>query len=486
MISALLLTVLSAAPTQLEVERAVRDRFEAVGRTAPPVDPALSRAALALAKRAQAEGLRGASGVLRVTAAISHEGGWEPTPTVIGLETPNDELLSRLAKADLGDEPTTHLGLGLISGPERSVLVALLGGRRVTLAPFPRSAPAPQKARRLCGTLAEGLTSAELFVTRPDGAVERAPLQPDGAQHCAAVAFPSHGRHTVELLARGAHGPEVVALFFFDVGSVVAERDEPLPEPAEPRPALLARINALRLESGLSPLRPDAALEAVAQAYAERLAREGFFSHVSPDGLTPHARLLAAGYPSSADGENLGLSTGPLAAHFGLEHSPGHRENLLKPGYRQLGIGLAVRPDGACVLVELLAQPPEAQTPPLPALYASIAAERARLGLRPLVVSPALQRLAQAHAEEALARELPKGALPGRPSLHERAFAADEALAGVSVDVLVTGAPRLGPGGKNLSDPRQQVVGVGVVQGDSRQYGAGRFWVVVIYGVRRE
>jgi uncharacterized protein YkwD len=380
-------------------------------------------------------------------------------------------------------------------------VIILLARRRVELTPFPRVHAKPVSQQRLCGVLAEGLDSAELFVTRPQGAVERVPMpevksegrrlqQEAGASRCASVDFPTPGRHAVEVLASGPRGPEVAALFFVDVGAVKAEQDDVIAEPRDAvsaRAVLLLRINALRLQMGLSPVQLDPALETIAQAWAKRLADEGFFSHVAPEGTMLNQRLTDAGYAFSAAGENLGLSSGPIAAHFGIEHSPGHRNNLLDPRHRKLGLGLATRPDGLQVLVEVLAQPTEEidDTDPLGSVYASIAAERKRKKLPPLVASPALEGLAQAHVRAALQKDTPKAELPGLPRLSERAFELMDELNGVSVDVLVADAPRLNDS-KNLSAANNRMVGVGLVKGDSPRFGRGRYWIVVIYGAPRE
>ncbi|MFO0596330.1 MAG: CAP domain-containing protein [Myxococcaceae bacterium] len=492
MIAALTLTslVLTAAPPRELLEHTVRDRFEAAGRTAPPLDAALNRAADELARRAVSNGVEDATSLLRVTAAISRQRGWEPNPVVVALRAPTDVIAAELGKQDLAAEPSTHVGLGFAEGKERSAVIVILARRRLELEPFPRALTKPASGQRLCGTLNAPLTSAELFVTRPDGSVERLPMPAANGQRCATLDFKTKGRHAVEVLATGPLGPEVAALFFVDVGAVKAEEDDALAEPADDtaaRATLLTRINALRLQMGAQPVQPDAALEAVAQAWAERLARENFFSHVAPDGSTLKQRLTDAGYKFSAAGENLGLSSGPLAAHFGIEHSPGHRNNLLEAGHRRLGLGLARRGDGLVVLVEVLAAPVNVvdEKDPLGAVYASITAERKKRRLAPLRTNAILETIAQEHVRAALALDLPKSELPGKPKIHERAFEQLDELGSVSVDVFVSDAPRLGSESKNLASPDAQLVGVGLIKGDSAKYGNGRYWIVVVYGVPR-
>ncbi|MFT3708932.1 MAG: CAP domain-containing protein [Archangium sp.] len=488
----LAVVVLSAAPSRETLEHTVRDRFEAVGRSAPPVDAALSRAADELARRALTNGVEDATSLLRVTAAISRQRAWDPNPIVVALRAPTDVIAVELGKQDLGSEPSTHVGIGFAEGKERSAIIVLLARRRIELSSFPRSFVKPGATQKLCGTLQEPLTSAELFVTRPEGSVERLAMKGTGEDRCVNVEFPTRGRHAVEVLGNGPRGPEVAALFFVDVGprGTVSETEDALPEPEDDtaaRAVLTTRINALRMQMGLQPVQPDTELQAVAQAWAERLARENFFSHVAPDGNTLKQRLTDAGYKFAAAGENLGLSSGPLAAHFGIEHSPGHRNNLLEPGHRRIGLGLATRSDGLKVLVEVLAAPVNTveEKDPIGTLYASIAAERKRRKLGPLKQSTVLESLAQAHVRAALKLDLPKAELPDQPKISDRAFEMMDELGSVAVDVFISDTPKLGAESKNLGASDNSLVGVGLVKGDSPRFGPGRYWIVVIYGVAR-
>lgn len=485
----LLLALAATPPDRPALEHAVRARFEAVGRSAPNFDAELNLAANELASRALAAGVEDAAGLLRVTAAISRHGGWDANPVVVAVRASNQVLVEELKKQDLTSEPATQVGLGLATGTERSAVIVLLARRRAELERFRRAYEGPVGAQPLCLRLISELTSAELFVTRPHGTVERSALQKSTGENprlCGGVAFAEKGRHTVEVLATGPRGPEVVALFFVDVGEVKADAADAMLEPetdADARAELLVRINALRLQHGVTPLVADAALEVVAQAWAERLGRENFFSHVAPDGSTLRQRLTESGYVFQSAGENLGLSTGPLAAHFGIEHSPGHRRNLLDAGHRRAGFGLAVTGDGRHVLVELFARPKEEEKNPLAAIYASIDAERDRRKLPRLQRSRTLEQLATAHAAAALQQDLPRARLPGLAPLQDRAFEALPDLGAVAVDLFVADTPKVGGESKNLGELKNRVVGVGVAKGDSARYGKGRYWIVVIYGV---
>lgn len=473
-------------------ERAVRARFEKVGRSAPQPDAALSKAADALAVVALERSPEAASSTWEVIRALSGEGAWDANPTTVVLRASPEQLVPALdAEPALGSEAADVEGLGYATKGDKAALVIVFALRRAELEPFPRSFQKPAGPRPLCFSLRGELSSAQVFVTRPDGSVDTLAVAPRKGQLCADVSFPSVGQHAVEVLGRGPRGPEVAALFMVRVGDQGSdEAAGPGPEPrsvTEARAAVLLRVNALRTSQGRAPVAADAALDAVAQAYAERMSAEGFFGHVAPDGADLTKRLEAAHYAFLAAGENLGLARGPLAAHFGIEHSPGHRKNLLEPGHSALGVGLAQQPGGSAILVEVLARPTDPGSGnPGDDAYAALALARRTAGLKPLARSPVLEAVAQEHAKSALAADTPKSALPGHRRIHERVFEVLDTAASVSVDVFVAQTPGAVTESKNLKDPKNALVGVGLVKGDSPKFGAGRWWIVVVYASARE
>lgn len=489
---ALLLALLALSPAEMEQQasRHLSLEFERVGRRAPQLDPALQTAARTLAKHALETTATETADLLTITEAVSRAGAWDPSPiTLLIRGTPPDEALSSfLARGDLAGEPATHAGVGVAANSTHSALIVLLASRSATLASFPRRVEAGSR-HELRGSLADGLKKPELFVTLPSGAVKKTELPVDRSNGFAAeLSFASQGQHTVEVLARSERGPQVAALFLVEVGSEGAVKRVRQVEPAslpQARSEVILRINALRASSGLSTLQSSPALDQIATAYAERMAKEGFFAHLSPEGGDLRSRLRAAGYAYKTAGENLGLSSGPLAAHFGIEHSPAHRGTLLEPGYTHVGIGTAQNAsNGATLLVEILAAPPQEAKNPLEAAYQAIASTRAAHKLPPLRRHLVLERLALSHAKKALELSLPSSQLPGE-NLHQEVFDAVEEAASSSVDVVVSEhASQIGES-KNLLDRHNSWVGVGVIQGDTLRFGPAKQWVVIIYARAR-
>ena len=120
----------------------------------------------------------------------------------------------------------------------------------------------------------------------------------------------------------------------------------PVPAVAEIESESLRRLREERAERGVTPdLEDDARLALLARRYSEAMRDGGFFSHTSPEGLDPAARLSAAGYLSLAVGENIArvdnVRDPARCAHRVLMESAGHRENILSPEFTRIGVGAA-------------------------------------------------------------------------------------------------------------------------------------------------
>ncbi len=499
----ILLGVLPPEALEAQASRRVVQEFERVGRTAPSLDPALQRAARTVARNALATSAAEAAELLNLAEAVSAADGCDPSPRALVLRGGSEELQRAIqARTDLNEEPTSAVGIGAFREAGTSALVILFANRKASLRPFARRLDRPGPLPRpLCGELVSGLRAADVYVTRPSGKVDKVVAQASAEQgFCAMLTFADPGEHTVEVIARGDRGPEVVALFFVQVGAVsgrsAAPRQLEPVAPEEARVLLAGKINALRGGAGAGALTREPVLDRVAQAYAEQMSRDHFFAHVDPEGVDLKGRLTRAGYRYRSAGENLGLAGGPLAAHFGIEHSPGHRSTLLDPAFTRLGIGVgtARRGDRTEVIVtEVLALPvddsrshegPRNPGEPGPLEYRVILSRRQQLKLPPLKRNAGLERLALEHLRRAIAEDHPSVSLSG-PSLHDQVFSEVEELASISVDVFVIGEPELIVDSKNLGDPRNDQVGLAALRVDSAHYGPNQLWTVVIYGDSR-
>lgn len=129
--------------------------------------------------------------------------------------------------------------------------------------------------------------------------------------------------------------------------------DDELEADLDAEDRMLALVNAERVEAGLQPLEPDGALVVVGRAHAVEMFNEGYFAHESPNTGSPFDRLDAAGIEYGLAGENLAFAPNVEIAHEGLMDSPGHRANILEPGFGRVGIAAVRSPDHGLMFVQV-------------------------------------------------------------------------------------------------------------------------------------
>jgi len=116
--------------------------------------------------------------------------------------------------------------------------------------------------------------------------------------------------------------------------------------------AVLDELNLVRLEHGLQSLRLSPNLTEAADIHSREMVASGYFGHESSDGSHFSRRIKGFYKPRSRKwtvGENLIWRTDRLTARAAVTAwlvSPAHRENLLGPKFREVGIS-AVRAVGA-------------------------------------------------------------------------------------------------------------------------------------------
>jgi uncharacterized protein YkwD len=126
---------------------------------------------------------------------------------------------------------------------------------------------------------------------------------------------------------------------------------QPAPENVEAiRDAILCLHNQIRAQNGLPALRANVRLERAAQGHSAAMVQQGFFEHTTPDGVSMVDRILGARYARPWQGwslgENLAWGTGDLATPRGAldawMNSPGHRVNVLRRTFKEVGVGIAL------------------------------------------------------------------------------------------------------------------------------------------------
>jgi uncharacterized protein YkwD len=103
--------------------------------------------------------------------------------------------------------------------------------------------------------------------------------------------------------------------------------------------ALVAAMNRERIARGLRRLRVNHALSLAASDRLRDMLAQHYFNHVSPTGLDPFTWVDKRGYDYTEIGENLavGYATADDVVD-GWMHSPGHRDNILRSAFAEVGI----------------------------------------------------------------------------------------------------------------------------------------------------
>ena len=128
-------------------------------------------------------------------------------------------------------------------------------------------------------------------------------------------------------------------------------------EPNDIERQAFEQTNLVRVKNGLPPLVWDSDICRMARIHSENMSRQGFFSHITPEGMKLPDRTRGAGILKfSVVGENIAYSQGyedPGA--FAVERwmlSSKHRANILSPEFRAMAIGSFVAPDGSVYLTQ--------------------------------------------------------------------------------------------------------------------------------------
>lgn len=108
-------------------------------------------------------------------------------------------------------------------------------------------------------------------------------------------------------------------------------------------PAVVVELtNSERIDAGIPRLVRNTTLDEAARMKAEHMAKYQYFSHYSPDGVSPWYWFKEAGYVYAHAGENLAIhftdSTEVVSAWM---NSPTHKANIVGGQYTEIGVGTA-------------------------------------------------------------------------------------------------------------------------------------------------
>jgi Ca2+-binding RTX toxin-like protein len=145
---------------------------------------------------------------------------------------------------------------------------------------------------------------------------------------------------------------------------------EPLPPPPPPPPGgidlgvieqqVVTLVNQERQAQGLAPLMVNAQLVSAARLHAGQMASFDVMQHTIPGAAFPSLidRITHVGYRYRMAGENIayGYSTA-VSVMTAWMQSPGHRENIMRPEFREIGIAIATNSRGVMYWCQVFGQP---------------------------------------------------------------------------------------------------------------------------------
>lgn len=105
------------------------------------------------------------------------------------------------------------------------------------------------------------------------------------------------------------------------------------------RMVLIDILNNERSNLKLGTLKESTLLNKAALLKANDMMAKGYFSHTSPQGITPWYWFKKVGYDYKSAGENLGIGfVDSKALHQAWNDSPPHKANLINKNYKDVGI----------------------------------------------------------------------------------------------------------------------------------------------------
>ncbi len=480
MLAALFLLLTDALPGQPQLEAAFRDSIAtSCPKSRIAIDRDLTRACEKYAA-AVAQGKAQVSGSAASFYASLESS--EPAP-VAGVARVSPASHADRALSELFPRTCKFNRVGVaanIAGGE-AIVCTLTVEHETDLAHIP-GAVEEFDTVQISGTLAPGLSRPRLFVTRPTGEVEELGMVASGGQFATRVSLRETGEHSLEVLADGPGGPLVVALRRVFAGVKPPESPPPEPQAGRGLAGVEAAIGRLRASRGLPRLARDPELDAVAQGHSAEMARTVTFAHVLPGDGSMSDRLARRGYAYRSAGENIGLADDVATAHEAIVASPAHLANLLDPRHRRLGLGEVRGPiEGGAegvYLTEVLAAPVVASADPARDAMQLVDAERKKRGLPQLRRDNALDEIARLEVGEAAHA----GELKLSGATAARALDKVPELQGAVAEIYIGGGPDVVANSKNIAEARWTRLGVGAVYASSKRFGAGRLWVVLLYG----
>ena len=119
---------------------------------------------------------------------------------------------------------------------------------------------------------------------------------------------------------------------------------------------VLSEINRIRAEQGLSQLRLNDQLCAIARSHSSNMAQYGYLSHTDSLGRDFSRRLGSRIAAPHHAGENIARNNFPNSARVAVQgwtQSPDHLKNILNDNFAETGIGVVVNSQGLVFFTQI-------------------------------------------------------------------------------------------------------------------------------------
>ena len=116
---------------------------------------------------------------------------------------------------------------------------------------------------------------------------------------------------------------------------------------------MLNLINQERVANGVAQLKWNEELAKVAQAKAQDMVDNNYFSHTSPTYGSPFDMMKSFGISYRYAGENIAKNSSVAKAHTALMNSEGHRKNILNSNFTSIGIGVVKTSSNSYTIVQM-------------------------------------------------------------------------------------------------------------------------------------
>ncbi|MBK8251860.1 MAG: CAP domain-containing protein [Polyangiaceae bacterium] len=203
-------------------------------------------------------------------------------------------------------------------------------------------------------------TAAKVVLLGPRGAPKTVIASLSGDKIKSTFSVDQPGQWLVQVLATVSTGPRPVLEAYVFAGVTPPTKFTRASVPGEDAgkevkddaEAVLKMLNTARIAEGQKALTRDSALDKLAKAHSDEMAKAKMVGHDVGTG-DPAARIKAAGVKAKIAAENVASASSTQNAHRALWASPSHRTNMLSGDLGRVGVAVTKDADGRVWVTQL-------------------------------------------------------------------------------------------------------------------------------------